>query len=565
MRNVADDLVQVLVDAGVTRVYGLVGDSLNAFTDAVRRSGTLEWVHVHNEEAAAFAASAEAQLTGRLAVCAGSCGPGNTHLIQGIMDAHRSEAPVLAIASHIVSREIGTGFFQETDPKALFRQTAHYCEEVAQPEQLAPMAMGAIAAAVGHRGAAVLVVPGDVLADASSGGPPTSAPAAARPKAAPSEEAVEQLAGRIRSAKKIMIFAGIGCTGARKEVLELAGRVNAPIGHTMRGKELLQWDNPYDVGMTGLLGYGACTKALDEADLILMLGTDFPYRDFLPGRDTVQVDLDPARLGRRTPLVQGIAADVGLTLRALLDKLEPREDRSFLKSMLKVHDSAIATGIDTGSPIHPDYVTTVVDEIAAEDAIFTVDTGMCCTWAARHLTPNGRRRLLGSFKHGSMANALPMAIGAQFAEPGRQVVSLSGDGGLAMLLGELLTLKTHKLPVKVVVYNNSSLGMVRLEMLVAGDPPFGTDHDMVDYAAIAAAMGFATRRVTDPDDLPDAVREVFAHRGPAVLDVVTTPDALSIPPHVTAEQAKGFALSMGKVVLDGGFGEALRMARVNLR
>ncbi|MDT7705269.1 MAG: hypothetical protein QOG20_876 [Pseudonocardiales bacterium] len=576
-RTAADDLVDVLVQAGVTRIYGLVGDSLNAFSDAIRRSGGaanggIDWVHVHNEEAASFAASADAQLTGRLAVCAGSCGPGNTHLIQGVMDAHRSGAPVLALASHIPSRQIGTGFFQETDPKALFTQTSHYCEMVTRPEQLVRMSRLAIQNAVGRQGAAVLVLPGDVLADRSAGAVPPSALVTGRPLPVPDAATLRELTGHIATADKVAIFTGIGCSGARDEVLTLGARVHAPIGHTLRGKDLLQHDNPFDVGMTGLLGYGACYRALHEADLVLLLGTDFPYDDFLPGARTIQIDIDPARLGRRTPLVQEIAADVGHTLRALLPLLEQRTDRHFLDDMLHRHEKAIRHAVETytrdhgqRTPIHPEYLARILDEAAADDAVFTVDTGMCCTWAARYLTPTGRRRILGSFVHGSMANALPMAIGAQVAAPGRQVVSLSGDGGLAMLMGELLTVETHRLPVKVVVFNNSSLGMVRLEMMVAGDPPFETDHDHVDYAVIAAGAGFHTRRVTDPADWRNAVTELLAYDGPALLDVVTTPDALEVPSHITVEEARGFALSLGKTVLDGGVGRIYELARQNLR
>jgi pyruvate dehydrogenase (quinone) len=575
--SVADDLLEVLLQAGVTRIYGLVGDSLNAFSDAVRRSGGaakggVDWVHVHNEEGAAFAASADAQLTGRLAVCAGSCGPGNTHLIQGVMDAHRSGAPVLALATQIPSRQIGTGYFQETKPEALFGQASHYAETVAHPDQVVRLTRAAIQNAVGKKGAAVLVLPGDILALRSDGAVPTSVVVTDRPRPAPSQASIVELARRIGDAEKIAIFAGIGCAGAREEVLELAARLNAPVGHTLRGKDLMQYENPFDVGMTGLLGYGACYHALHEADLVLLLGTDFPYDDFLPRTNNIQVDIDPAHLGRRAPLAQGIAADIGETVRALLPHLAQRASRAFLDAMLKSHERKLSHSVETYNihhpnhrPIHPEHLAAIIDQRAAQDAIFTVDTGMCCTWIARYLTPNGQRRLIGSFNHGSMANALPMAIGAQVSHPGRQVVSLSGDGGLAMLLGELLTVKTHQLPIKVVVSNNSSLAMVRLEMLVAGDPPFETDHEPVDFAAIAAAAGFFTRRVTEPGDLDAAAAEVFAHDGPALLDAVTTPDALEVPTHITVEEAKGFALSLGKVVLDGGIGEALHMARLNLR
>ncbi|MGP8205540.1 MAG: thiamine pyrophosphate-dependent enzyme [Acidimicrobiales bacterium] len=577
MSNVADDLLRVLVDAGVTRIYGLVGDSLNAISDAVRRSGGaakggIDWVHVYNEEGAAFAASAEAQLTGRLAVCAGSCGPGNTHLIQGVMDAHRSGAPVLALATQISSRQIGTGYFQETKPEALFGQAAHYAETVAHPNQVVRLARCAIQNAVGKRGAAVLVLPGDILYERSDGPVPDSAVVTDRPCPAPSEATIAELARRIGDAEKIAIFAGIGCAGARNEVLELAARLNAPTGHTLRGKDLMGYENPFDVGMTGLLGYGACYEALHKADLVLLLGTDFPYDDFLPTTNNIQVDIDPVRLGRRAPLAQGVAADMGETLRALLPRLPQRPDRKFLDEMLRSHERKLSHSVETYNvhhpdhrPIHPEHLAAVIDRHAAPDAIFTADTGMCCTWMARYLTPNGQRRLIGSFNHGSMANALPMAIGAQLSHPGRQVVSVSGDGGLAMLLGELLTVKTHHLPVKVVVYNNSSLDMVRLEMLVAGDPPFETDHDPVDYAAIASAAGFLTRRVVEPGDLDAAAAEVFAHNGPALLDVVTTPDALEVPTHITVAESKGFALSLSKLALEGGIGELVNMARLNLR
>jgi pyruvate dehydrogenase (quinone) len=571
-RTVADQLVEFLADAGVERIYGIVGDSLNAFTDAIRRSGRLEWVHVHNEEAAAFAASSEAQLTGKLAVCAGSCGPGNTHLIQGVMDAHRSGAPVLALASHIASAQIGSGFFQETKPEALFAQASHYCETVAHPGQMARLSRLAVQNAVGKRGASVLVLPGDVLSESAVGASGPERLVASAPRVAPEPEAVRELAERLQAAGKVAIFGGIGCAEARGEVLELAGRLQAPVGHTLRGKESLQWENPYDVGMTGLLGYGACYESLHEADLVLLLGTDFPYDDFLPGANTVQIDRDPSRLGRRTPLVQGIAADVALTLQALLPLLPQREGRKFLDKMLRHTEHTLKTAIEayTGprhqsTPIHPEYLARLIDENAAEDAVFTVDTGMCCTWAARYITPNGHRRILGSFVHGSMANALPMAIGAQRAEPGRQVISFSGDGGLAMLLGELLTVKQHELPVKTVVFNNSSLGMVRLEMLVAGDPPFETDHQPVDYAAIASAAGLYALRVTEPGDLPGAVEKFLAHEGPALLDVVTTPDALEVPSHVTVAEAKGFALSLGKTVLGGGVGSVFELAKQNVR
>ncbi|XVU23897.1 pyruvate dehydrogenase [Actinoplanes sp. CA-054009] len=570
-QTVADQLVEVLVQAGVRHIYGIVGDSLNSLSDAIRRSDEIEWVHVHNEEAAAFAAAAEAQLTGKLAVCAGSCGPGNTHLIQGVFDAHRSGVPVLALASHIVSTEIGTGFFQETDPKRLFEQASHWTEMVSSPEQMPRMARVGIQTAVGKRGAAVLVLPGDVLSMEATNETGTGHPVAGPVIGAPPAEVIEDLAVRLNAAHKVAVFGGIGCTGARDEVLQLAAVLNAPVGHTLRGKDVLQYDNPYDVGMTGLLGYGSCYEAMHEADLLLLLGTDFPYRQFLPQKNTIQIDIDPSRLGRRTALELGVAGDVGATIRALLPKLR-QKDGKFLAKMLHKHVdeldkvvNAYTHDVDHLVPIHPEYVARVLDEEAADDAVFTVDTGMCCSWAARFITPNGQRRILGSFVHGTMANALPHALGASKLDPRRQVISMSGDGGLAMLLGELLTARTHQLPVKVVVFNNSSLGMVRLEMLVAGDPPYETDHDAVDFAAIARAAGFHTVRVEKPDELRAGLRSVLDHDGPALLDVVTDPNALEIPPHITAEEAKGFALAAGKTVLAGGVGQMLQLARTNLR
>ncbi|SEP52502.1 pyruvate dehydrogenase [Amycolatopsis saalfeldensis] len=577
MPTVAEQLIDVLVQSGVRRIYGVVGDSLNPVVDAVRRTGGsarggIDWIHVRNEEAGAFAAAAEAQLTGTLAVCAGSCGPGNLHLLQGVYDAHRSGAPVLAIASHIPSAQIGTGFFQETHPERLFAECSHYCEMVSSPEQMPRLARIAVQNAVGRRGAAVLVLPGDVSHESAAQptgecwslpSPPAILPAAAD---------VDRLVERVNRAEKVMIMAGAGCRAAHADVLALAEAVGAPVGHSLRGKEFVQYDNPFDVGMSGLLGYGACYEAMHEADLVLLLGTDFPYDTFLPQRNTVQVDIDAARIGRRSVLEFGVLGDVGETIRAALPRLARKPDRSFLNAMLRKHERGLQRTVDTYTkdvaqqvPLHPEYVADILDEEAAEDAVFTVDTGMCNVWAARYLTPNGRRRLIGSFVHGSMANALPHAIGAQTADPGRQVVAMCGDGGLAMLLGELLTLKTHALPVKAVVFNNSSLGMVKLEMLVDGLPDFGTDHDQVDFAALAKAAGLHSRRVEKPGDVRDGIREILAHDGPAVLDVVTDPNALSIPPNITASQVRGFALAASRTVLGGGVGKMLQLAKSNLR
>ena len=572
MSTVAEQLVHVLLQAGVTRVYGVVGDSLNPFVDAIRRIEGLAWIHVRNEEAGALAAAAEAQLTGRLAVCAGSCGPGNTHLIQGLYDAHRSGVPVLAIASHIPTEQIGTSFFQETHPERLFVECSHYCELVSQASQMPRLARVAIQHAVGRGGVAVLVMPGDVLHRDAEHPTGESAPVAARGTLVPPADQVRALADRLNAARTVTLFCGAGVRGAHDAVMALADKVASPVGHSLRGKEWIQYDNPYDVGMSGLLGYGACYDATHQADLLVLLGTDFPYDAFLPQRRTVQVDHDLTRFGRRTPLDLAVHGDVAATLDAVLPLVEPKRDRSFLDDMLRAHTRALEQVVDAYTrdiehhlPIHPEYAANILDEVAAEDAVFTVDTGMCNVWAARYITPNGRRRVIGSFLHGTMANALPHAIGAQFAYPGRQVISMSGDGGLGMLLGELLTVALHRLPVKIVTFNNSSLGMVKLEMLVDGLPDFGTDHASVDYAAIARAAGIHAIRIEQPKDVRAGLREALAHPGPALVDLVTDPNALSMPPHVSAAQVRGFALAATKVVLSGGVGRMLEMARSNLR
>jgi len=570
--TVADQLVDVLRQAGVTRVYGVVGDSLNPFVDAIRRTEDIAWIHVRNEEAGAFAAAAEAQVTGRLAVCAGSCGPGNTHLIQGLYDAHRGGVPVLAIASHIPTAQIGTSFFQETHPERLFVECSHYCELVSQASQMPRLARVAIQHAIGRGGVAVLVAPGDVLHRSAEHPSGEQVPVTERGAVMPPDQQVRELADRLNAARTVTLFCGAGVRSAHDEVMALAGKLASPVGHTLRGKEWIQYDNPYDVGMSGLLGYGACYDATHEADLLVLLGTDFPYDAFLPQRRTVQVDHDLARLGRRTSLDLAVHGDVAATLRAVLPRLEPKRDRSFLDEMLRKHTRALEDVVDAYTrqiddrvPIHPEHAARILDDVAADDAVFTVDTGMCNVWAARYLTPNGRRRVIGSFLHGSMANALPHAIGAQFAYPRRQVISMSGDGGLGMLLGELLTVALHRLPVKIVTFNNSSLGMVKLEMLVDGLPDFGTDHASVDYAAIARAAGIHAIRIERPEDIRAGLTEALEHPGPALVDLVTDPNALSLPPHVTAAQVKGFALAAAKVVLGGGVGRMLEMARANVR
>ncbi|MDO4929455.1 MAG: pyruvate dehydrogenase [Corynebacterium sp.] len=571
-KNFAHQIVDVLKGQGVKRIYGVVGDSLNPIVDAVRTQG-IEWVHVRNEEAAAFAAEADSLATGELAVCAASCGPGNTHLIQGLYDAHRNGAKVLALASHIPSRQIGSMFFQETHPEKIFEECSGYCEMVNSAEQGEVVLHHAIQSTMSGNGVSVLVIPGDItMQDATSTGFAESKISTGRPVVYPDPREAAALADAINRAKKVTLFCGAGVRNAREQVLALAEKIKSPIGHALGGKMYIQWDNPFDVGMNGLLGYGAAYDAVHEADLLILLGTDFPYNDFLPTANVAQVDVNGAHIGRRTKITYPVVGDVAATIENILPHIDEKTDRSFLDKMLKEHYKklnhvieAYTSNVEKHIPIHPEFIANLVDEIAADDALFTADTGMCNVWSARYITPNGKRELLGSFRHGTMANALPMAIGAQCAEPHRQVVSLSGDGGLGMLMGELLTVKLHNLPVKIVVFNNSSLGMVKLEMLVQGLPEYETDHEHVDYSAIAAGVGIKHVRITDPKTAEAQLREAFAYDGPVLIDVVTDPNALSMPPSITAKQMIGFSKAATKTVLEGGVGHMIDMARSNLR
>ncbi|MFF5719411.1 pyruvate dehydrogenase [Streptomyces buecherae] len=572
-QTVAEQFVDILVRAGVQRLYGVVGDSLNPVIDAIRRTPGIDWVQVRHEEAAAFAAGAEAQLTGSLAACAGSCGPGNVHLINGLYDAHRSMAPVLALAAQIPSSEIGTSYFQETHPDQLFRECSHYSELISNSRQMPRVLQTAVQHAIGRGGVSVVALPGDVAAEQAPERAVEHALVTSRPSVRPGDAEIAELARLVDDAKRVTLFCGSGTAGAHDEVMAFAERVKAPVGHALRGKEWIQYDNPYDVGMSGLLGYGAAYEATHECDLLILLGTDFPYNAFLPDDvKIVQVDVRPEHLGRRSTLALAVWGDVRETLRCLTPRVRAKTNRKFLDRMLRKHADALegvvkayTRKVDKHIPIHPEYVASVLDEEAADDAVFTVDTGMCNVWAARYLTPNGRRRVIGSFSHGSMANALPQAIGAQFLDRKRQVVSMSGDGGFSMLMGDFLTLVQYDLPVKIVLFNNSSLGMVELEMLVAGLPAYGTSNNNPDFAQIARAAGAYGVRVEKPKNLRGALRDAFAHKGPALVDVVTDANALSIPPKIRAEMVTGFALSASKIVLDGGVGKMVQMARSNLR
>ncbi|MEU6624002.1 pyruvate dehydrogenase [Streptomyces litmocidini] len=572
-QNVAEQFVDILVRAGVRRLYGVVGDSLNPVVDAIRRTRAIDWVQVRHEETAAFAAGAEAQITGGLAACAGSCGPGNLHLINGLYDAHRSMAPVLALASHIPSSEIGLSYFQETHPDQLFRECSHYSELISSPKQMPRLLHTAIQHAVGRGGVSVVSLPGDIASQPAPEKTAETALVTTRPTVRPGDAEIDALVRMIDAADRVTLFCGSGTAGAHAEVMQFAERIKAPVGHALRGKEWIQYDNPYDVGMSGLLGYGAAYEATHECDLLILLGTDFPYNAFLPDDvRIVQVDVRSEHLGRRSRLDLAVWGDVRETLRCVIPRVRAKTDRRFLDKMLKKHADALegvvkayTRKVEKHVPIHPEYVASVLDDLADDDAVFTVDTGMCNVWAARYLSPNGRRRIIGSFSHGSMANALPQAIGAQFTDRNRQVVSLSGDGGFSMLMGDFLTLVQYDLPVKVVLFDNSSLGMVELEMLVAGLPSYGTTYKNPDFAAIARAAGAYGVRVEKPKHLAGALKDAFRHKGPALVDVVTDPNALSIPPKISADMVTGFALSASKIVLDGGVGRMLQMARSNLR
>jgi pyruvate dehydrogenase (quinone) len=570
-KRVADVLVDVLAEAGVRRIYGISGDSLNGITDSIRATKQLDWIHLRHEETAAFAAGADAHLTGGLAVCAGSCGPGNLHLINGLYDCHRSRVPVLAIAAQIPSDEIGSGYFQETHPEHLFAQCSHYCELISQAEQMPRILEIAMQTAISRRGVAVIVLPGDVaLRDAVEQRQRLHFHEP-KPTVRPSDDEIAELGTLLNNSKKTTILAGAGCAGAHKELIELAGKLKAPIVHSLRGKEFVEYDNPFSVGMTGLLGFSSGYHAMMNCDTLLMLGTDFPYRQFYP-KDAaiVQIDIRGEQIGRRTKVDVGLVGDVKSTLAALSPQLGARSDDAHLSASLKHYREArkglddLATGGPGQKPIHPQYVARVLDELAAEDAIFTCDVGTPTLWAARYLHMNGKRRLLGSFNHGSMANALPQAIGAQVSHPGRQVISLSGDGGLAMLMGDLLSLRQLQLPVKTIVFNNSSLAFVELEMKAAGILDFGTDLRNPDFAKMAEAAGILGLRAETADQVGPMIEQALSHDGPALIEATVSRQELSMPPTITVDQMKGFSLFMIKAVLDGRGDEIIDLAKTNL-
>jgi pyruvate dehydrogenase (quinone) len=574
MKTVADQFAETLAAAGVKRIYGIVGDSLNGLTDAIRRQGRIEWVHVRHEEVAAFAAGAEAHLTGEIAVCAGSCGPGNLHLINGLFDCQRSRVPVLAIAAQIPSAEIGAGYFQETHPQILFQECSHYCELISGPNEMPRTLEIAIREAVGKRGVSVVVMSGDTAlkpaVDAPAPRPENLLPPP--PIVTPAPKELARLAALLNENERITILCGSGCAGAHAELIALGERLKSPMVHAMRGKEYVEWENPYDVGMTGLIGFSSGYYAMLDCDVLLMLGTDFPYRQFYPrGRDVkiAQVDIRPENIGRRAPVDVAVVGDVRATLQALLPKLEQKNDGTHLAQARSHYLKARQALDDLAAPshrtlIHPQQIAKALNDVASDDAIFTCDVGLPTVWAARYLAMNGKRRLLGSFWHGSMANAMAQAIGAQKAFPGRQVISLSGDGGFSMLMGDFLSLKQLELPVKVVVFNNSALGFIELEQKSTGFLAYGTGFENPNFAAMAQSVGIHGIRLEQPGDVDEGIREALAHDGPVLIDAVVNRAELAMPPSITAEMAEGFSLYMVKAVMSGRGNELIDLAKSNL-
>jgi pyruvate dehydrogenase (quinone) len=573
-RNVADQFVEVLVAAGVNRVYGIVGDSLNGLTDALRRQGEIEWMHVRHEEVAAFAAGAEAHLTGELAVCAGSCGPGNLHLINGLFDCQRSRVPVLAIAAQIPSSEIGSGYFQETRPEELFKGCSHYCQLISGADQMPRTLEIAIREAVVNRGVSVVVMPGDVALQPALNAPlPKSSGFLPPPAMTPANEVLDRLAALLSAESRVTMLCGSGCEGAHEQLVALAERLKAPIVHALKGKEHVEWGNPYDVGMTGLIGFSSGYYAMIDCDVLLMLGTDFPYRQFYPrgaGVRIAQVDQRGEIIGRRAAVDIGVVGDVRATIDALLPRLEEKRDSRHLDQAREHYRNArkgldeLAISRSGKPPIHPQQVAKAISDRAADDAVFTCDVGLPTVWAARYLAMNGKRRLLGSFWHGSMANAMAQAIGAQATLPGRQVISLSGDGGFTMLMGDFLSLVQLDLPVKVVVFNNSALGFIEIEQKSSGFLDTGTSFKNPNFVAMAEAAGVRGIRLEDPDEVESGIAAALAHNGPVLIDAVVSRMVLPIPPSITTEMAKGFTLYMLKAVMGGRGDDLIDLARTNL-
>ncbi|MCX0502035.1 ubiquinone-dependent pyruvate dehydrogenase [Erwinia billingiae] len=568
-QTVAALVAKTLESAGVKRIWGVTGDSLNGLSDSLNKMGTIEWMPTRHEEVAAFAAGAEAQISGELAVCAGSCGPGNLHLINGLFDCHRNRVPVLAIAAHIPSSEIGSGYFQETHPQELFRECSHYCELVSNPEQL-PQVLGiAMRKAILNRGVSVVVLPGDVALKLAPEGATANWYPPQLPVVQPQATEMARLAELLNDSQNITLMCGSGCAGAHAEVVKLAETLKAPIVHALRGKEHVEYDNPYDVGMTGLIGFSSGFHAMMNADTLVLLGTQFPYRAFYPAdAKIIQIDINPGSIGSHSHVDMALIGDIKTTLAALLPQLEVKQDRDFLDKALEHYVDArkeldnLATANDKQA-IHPQYVAQQLSRFADDDAIFTCDVGTPTVWAARYLKMNGKRRLIGSFNHGSMANAMPQALGAQSLDKQRQVIAMCGDGGFSMLMGDFLTVAQLKLPVKLVIFNNSVLGFVAMEMKAGGYLTDGTDLENPNFAEIATACGVKGIRVERASDLDAALQEALNHDGPVLVDVVTAKDELAMPPQIKLEQAKGFSLYMLRAVINGRGDEVVELAKTN--
>ncbi len=565
MTTVAKVIVDTLAAAGVTRCYGIPGDTLNHITDAIRTSD-IRWIHVRHEEAAGFAAGADAMLTGELAACAGSCGPGSLHFINGLFESHRNRAPVVLIASQIVRDELGFDFPQEVDFKSVYASCSVFCEEVRTPEQARRLTAMAAQAALTRRGVAVLIVPADV-SSAKAPEEPAFAVHRAAPVVIPSEAELLRVAAALNKGKRIAIYGGSGCERAHDAVVALGARLKAPIARTSRAKDFLEYDNPNDVGMTGVFGSESGYHALMSCDVLLLLGCDFAWRQFYPEKATiVQIDLDGTHLGRRHPVDIGVVGDIGPTVELLLVQLEQRDDDAFLRECLehgrraKQSEARHATR-GKGGAIHPQYLAETISRQAQPDAIFTADGGSPMVWCLRHVRSTGQNRTVVSLSHGTMANAMPQALGAKAAFPERQVIALSGDGGLAMMLGDLLTAVQEKLPIKVAVFNNSALDFVEIEQKVEGLLDVYTDLVNPDFSRVAEAIGFRGWRVEDADELDNAVRAWLAEPGPALLDVVTDRFELVMPPKVKLGQVAGMALYSTKAVLGGRAGDVVSVVR----
>lgn len=571
MKNtIANFIAQTLHQSGVQRIWGVTGDSLNGLSDALRQLDEIEWLGTRHEEVAAFAAGAEAHLTNQLSVCAGSCGPGNMHLINGLFDCHRNKVPVLAIAAHIPSAEIGTNYFQETHPQELFKECSVFCELVSNPEQMPYLLETAMRQAILHSDVAVLVLPGDVALKPIPEGVKANW---SLPKPAiytPQADDLAQMAQKLNTSRKVTILCGAGIKGAHDALVELAAKLKAPIVHAMRGKEYIEYDNPYDVGMTGLIGFASGYHAMKEADTLLLIGTSFPYRAFYPEDAAIlQIDNNPAALGRHVQIDLGLMGDTKSTLSQLTPLInEDRSETHLLRCLdnyrfARKDLDALATGESKHGLIHPQYLARLISQYAAEDAVFTCDVGTPTVWAARYLEMNGKRRLIGSFNHGSMANAMSQAMGAQSIDRNRQIIAMCGDGGFSMLMGDLLSLNQLNLPIKIVVFNNRSLGFVAMEMKAGGYLSSDTDLENPSFAAIAEACGIKGVKVSDPSKLETTLSENLNYPGPVVIEVDTAKQELAMPPQIKLEHAKGFSLYMLKAIINGRGDEIVELSKTN--